>query len=330
MKGRQRAGIYKEWFLTLFLSHKVKIILFIMCTSICVLGCSCGSQTNILKNAEPADYEKMPAPTHVDAEYNRFTRLRVTFNADVIIPDASSYPVVEVSKRIFAYDESLFLITLCSGKTNELYSDWTLTKDDWSKKLTEVEKFKNTFKITEEWLDFLKSSVENAPIIVQNPIFDGSKLQKGELSRIYLKVSDNIISKYGFELNENIFFYYRDMFLEVLPNSRFSDDQFDEKYETLEHFLWLKPGNPEISKSDAYAIANNFVQQADIDLSASLAEPCSIITNQVNKKNGWLFTFTRSISGLSAHFADGWFYSNPQALPQFFFTMETGGFIDCR
>ena len=261
------------------------------------------------------EFKKLETPYYISHDYVQFQKLRVSFEAEVVVPNVTAYPVVEVTKKIFSDDDILDLIKLCSGKNNELFSEWRLSKDEWLQKLALVKMHEGTERVTEEWLDTLQNNYENSPEIIKNPLVSISDLPLGINSTVYVQADNNQISMYSVTRNSNFFVYYRDVFLDVYAASEFSDDQFDENFETKEHFLWRKPSDPGISQEEAYNKALEYVDELGVELDLYMAEPCSIILDQVNKSSGWMFTFTKSISGLQFPFQPGWVYLNPDALP---------------
>jgi hypothetical protein len=83
-----------------------------------------GRQKDILENVSSVpsgEFKKIDAPQHINKEYENFAKLKVTFDADVSVPETNAYPVTEVNKRRFADNDILSLIKLFTG-SDKIYS----------------------------------------------------------------------------------------------------------------------------------------------------------------------------------------------------------------
>jgi hypothetical protein len=99
--------------------------------------------------------------------------------------------------------------------------------------------------------------------------------------------------------------------------SFYEDSDFDPEFDTIEHFSWIQPGEPEISQENAYSEALKYIDEMGIGLEIYAAEPCTVLVNQVKKSTGWQFAFTRSISKLQAQYNDIGLMVSPFSVPSY-------------
>lgn len=275
-----------------------------------------GRQEDILDVVTPTAFQKIETPEHVSETYDDFPKLKLSMDADVVVPEASAYPVTEVTKRSFSDDDILSFIKLLSGKNDELYTELPLTKDEWNQKFIEAKSNKDSGKVTPEWLDYLQKQAEGAQTDFEY-ISDISGLPDTDGgSPIYVKNADTV-SEYVFKRGENYFNYTRYMYTQVCPAHDYEDGDFDANWGTKEQFEWQKPGEPEISQQDAYNKALECMDTMGADLSLFSAEPCSVITDQIYKTTGWEFTFTRMVTGMQALCDSTGSFLSPDALPSY-------------
>ena len=106
--------------------------------------------------------------------------------------------------------------------------------------------------------------------------------------------------------------------MEAVPSSMTDDSRYEKNMDgDYDHFAWKKPGEPDISQEDAYAIALEYMDKLGIDLDLYSAEMCSFIKDFVDKTTGWQFTFMRRISNLRAINDTGGLFMDPKAPPSF-------------
>lgn len=276
-----------------------------------------GRQQDILENVSSVpsgEFKKIDTPQHISKKYENFAKLKVTFDADVSVPETNAYPVTEVNKRRFADNDILSLIKLFTG-SDKIYSKWDLNKSEWQQMITEVKPYVASGKINKTYLNALQKDYDNADTTVRNTQVDISNFPKGKLSTAYIPNGNNRVSKFMFTHDDNEFIYYRDLFLEAYPESLYSD--FGTNEGTKENKEWMLPGEPEISKEDAYKEALKYVNELNAGLELYSSEPCTVLVNQVQKSSGWIFIFTRKIAGLVTQYEDGVSEMNPDSLPSY-------------
>lgn len=305
-------------FNSILVAHVLLIICFI-------LGCQptpstppvIGRQKDILESIPTTSYNKIKTPEHISEIYDDFTKLKIIFDADVTVPNTIEYPVTEVKKRVFSDDVILSYIKDLAGKNEEIFSEWSLTKNEYMQKITEVKPYVESGKVLHQWLDTLQENYNNAETEVNNTMVNISDLPTGTISAVYVQSVDNKVSVFILRRGENFFAYYRDMFLETYMASLFEDSDFDDEYDTVEHFSWVQPEEPEISQEDAYKIALEYINKMGVGLDLYYVEPCTVLVNQVKKSTGWQFTFTKAISNMQAQYKDIGFAVDNDALPSY-------------
>lgn len=305
----------------------MKRIIYITCFLLCISLVACqptpekevvvGRQEDILEGVTPVaseDFKEIEVPEHVSETFADFKKLKLTFDADVIVPETTAYPVTIVNKRIFSDGELLSFIDILSGN-NELYLEWNLTKEEWMQMATEVKPYVASGKVNQVWLDTLQANYDKATIVAQNPLAELTDLPTGTLSTIYVPTDNNSVAMFIFQRDGNQFTYYRDMFLEAYPASAYAE--FDADFDTEENFKWMQPGEPEISEEEACDLALEYLNDMEIDLDLYSSELCTVLVNQVRKSTGWMFSFTRSISNLDTKLYNNTFMVDPKNLPSY-------------
>lgn len=271
---------------------------------------------NMMTSVASAEFEEIKAPEHVSAAYD-FEKVSITFDADVVVPKTTAYPVVKVSKRVFSDEEYLSLIKRFAGTNDELYSEWNLSKRDWMEKIIKFKPHLDSGIVSQERIDYMQEQYEGADEKASNPLVELSDLPTEGLSALFVKTGNSRAAQFTIIRNDNYFSYSKDTFLHVAQACIYQDSDFDEAFDTIESFKWLQPGEPEISQEEAYKQALAIVNELSVGLELYSAEPCSVITDDVEKSVGWEFIFTKKISELQAQWNYVGSYLNPEALPSY-------------
>ena len=278
-----------------------------------------GRQEDVLESVqtvEPDDFEPYEAPEHVSEVYDDYPYLSITYDADVVVPETTAYPITEMSKREFTEEDMVSFIDLFIDGDYEMYAGWSLTKDDYLSLLTKVKEYEGTERVTDDNLNYLQELYEQATNDVENTQIS-SLSELPENRPLNIKNEDNIISRFMFDPN-GLAYYRNDNYMEVLPSSMTDDSQYEKNMDgDYEHFAWRQPGQPDISQEDAYAIALEYMDKLGIDLDLYAAEKCSFIKDFVDKTTGWQFTFMRRISNLRAIDDTGGLFMDPKAPPSY-------------
>jgi beta-lactamase regulating signal transducer with metallopeptidase domain len=283
-------------------------------------GTTVPTQKDIMENISPADFKKIEVPDHVSEVHDEFPFLKISFNADVVVPDVTAYPVTIMARKPFTNEKILDFVKICAGSNNELYATWELSRDDYLDKLTKAKKYQGTERVTKEIIDHLDEVFRKAPATVENqPVADIADLIFREHIRGNVKIGDVIGSfSGGREPDTNYFAYSRNIATVFYGASQVADNMYEKNMDgPIEHFKWLQPGKPAISQADAYSIAKNYKDALGIDLDLNFAEPCSFITDYVEKTTGWEFIFTRQASGLKTLTTNDGFFMKAEAAPSY-------------
>lgn len=265
-----------------------------------------GRQEDVLAAVEPVasdEFEPLEVPDHINKTQNDLPYVKISYDADVVVPETKTYPVTEVDKRVLTENDILSYIDLFAGSDYEMYFGWTLTKDDYLALLTKVEPYKGTERVTKQIVEQLQEMYEKATNDVVNQRISSLSeipVEYAEYSlSVHIKTADGTISQVSSQRDGNTLWYIRNYMVEAHPASSLMDDQYTKNMDgPIENFHWRQPGKPDISQEDAYAVAQHFRDAMGIDLELYSAEPCSFITNYVDKTTGWQFTFTRMIAGI--------------------------------
>lgn len=251
------------------------------------------TNSGLLSEMSPAPFERIEAPSHVLEEV-AYDKLKVIWDADVTMPEAGAYAVMRVQKRELSKDEMISVIEDLTGTAKDIYTTWTMSRGEVQALLEEAASYEGTERLPKEYLRNLKSLLKNAPERSENILADKEKLDT--YSSLYVPVDGGTVAQ--FVLSDGFLYYVRDMHTEAYPQWDMTESQFDSSYETKSHFEWKKPGEPELSKEAALAIAEEFLREMGVELVVKEAAPCSVLRNNVDKRTGWAFTFTREVAGL--------------------------------
>lgn len=257
------------------------------------------------------------APEHVGTNYEEYGKMKLAFDADIIMPETTAYPVIEVTRRTISDEDFLDLIELFAGSNNEMYSKWELSKQDWLDKQNEYKTKDPEGVLSENYMQYLQQKYNEAEKEVQNPLITLADSSTNLPSEIFVKQENGTIGYFYLSKFSNNFTYFRDVDLEQCPASIYKDEYFDENLDTIEQFYWRQPKEPEISQADAYAQALKYIDALEIDLELYKAETCTFLDNVVNKSVGWNFTFTRKIANAQARYDLSGFGIDPKSMPSY-------------
>lgn len=284
-----------------------------------VIGADSEKMINILEQQDNLrhPFVEIDTPDHVKTQTKRFGKMHLLFDANVIVPPATAYPITEVKKRTFTDEDFLFFIETTSDSDAELYSKWDLSKQEWLERQIEYKAKDPDEKLAQDYLRYLQEMYDNADSEVSNPLFDVSTLTNGLSSQVFAKRSDGTVAYYHLSKDRNNITFFRDIGLVQYPDSITKDIYFDETFETAEQFSWRQSKKPEISKEEAYVIAFRYINDLGIDLKRYSAETCTFLKNIVNKSVGWSFTFTRVISNAQTRYDLSGFGIDENAMPSY-------------
>ena len=251
------------------------------------------TNSRLLSEMNPAPSEKIESPSHVADEF-AYEKLKIIWDADVTVPEIGAYAVMRVQKRELSKDELLSVIEGLTGTTNDIYTSWTMNRSEVQAMLEEAAPYEGTERLPKEYLKNLKNLLKNAPERNENILADQNKLVT--YSSLYVPVSGGTAAQ--FVLSDGFLYYVRDIHTEAYPQWDMMESQFDSSYETKSHFEWKKPGEPELPKEAALAVAEEYLREMGMELVVKEAAPCSVLHNNVDKHTGWAFTFTREVAGL--------------------------------
>lgn len=306
----------------ILLSVSIVVILLIYC----LFGCEAQNaysdgfciSKSMINSYKKDDFPGLfTIPKHIMVNTSEYSVPSVSIDANVITPETASYPIVIVKKKEFSCADLQSMIDICMGCRTNLYSDYSLNKSEWLKKIEALNELRSAELIREDWRAFIQSNFEAAPDVAINQKINIQDYYKNADQILYAQNQSGDLSQFYFSKSTNLFIYYRDIYMTVNTISEFTEDQFDEEYESLARFTWRTPDKPNISEKKAFDIAQNYMSSLNSQLSLFEAEPCSVIVDDCMKTVGWMFTFTRNISGMQFPFLNGWIYANPYEPPRF-------------
>lgn len=240
-------------------------------------------------------------PEHITENIDQYKNLKITIDADVITPDATAYPVFQVSPKIFSDEQILSYIKELTG-SDTVYIEYYPSKDYWLSKIT---KAKEVNLDNQDYMDYLQFQYDEAPAETISVPLDFSELQPELLYDGFVETKDGTVARCTFATEYNEFVYQRNMDQEY----RLKSDVTDEE--------WSAPREPDISQDKAYEQALDYKDKLGADLELYSAEPCSAFTGAGVDSTGWSFLFTREQSGLQKIYQSDFLYLNPASLPSY-------------
>lgn len=255
-------------------------------------------------------------PVLVEESYSRENKFpQIDVFADVKMDICDEFPVTTVEKRQLSYDEIALFIQYVGGNPNELFSMWTLSKENWQSIVDTASGELNQDKDVERVQDILSQNIEKAPYEVQKIPVKLVDLSLSDNNQVYCSTTADEPSIISFSNPSAFFSYFRVADSFVLGKGIYEDYMLepDPDYD----ILWLSPVDPKIDHNVALDEAIRWVNKFDMELEYYSSEPCSIIRHNAIKGSGWKFVFTRKSGSLQASYEDGtWCYVNPAVLPK--------------
>lgn len=254
-------------------------------------------------------------PTHIEESFSRNNKLpKIDVFAYVKMDICDEFPVTIVEKRRFTFDEIALFIQYVGGNPNDLFSMWTLSKENWQSIVdTASEKLENDD--VERIQDVLLQNIEKAPYEVQRIPVMLTDLLLSDNNQVYCSTTADEPSIITFSNLTPLFSYFRVADSFVLGKRIYEDYMLepDPDYD----ISWQTPIDPKIDHTAALEEAVQWVKRFDMELECFSSEPCSIIRHNAIKSSGWKFVFTRKSGSLQASYEDGtWCYVNPAVLPK--------------
>lgn len=252
-----------------------------------------GKGPDALAKRQFGDFHKVEVPTHIKRT-QKFPKLKISFDCDVIVPKTDKYPVTHVEKRVISEQQLYDYMEFCADQPiGTMYSEYTITKQEYIDIITETMKHRGTERYDEVVIENLHKLYDEADSSVTNPIFDYDNATDDDelLSSIYFENKAGDMSKVTFRKNGNIFIYSRDM-----NALHFEESYYQWNEETSQY--WHKPGKPELTEEEAYGQAIKYIDEFGIDLDLYKSERCTMLRHSFDAHTGWMFTFTRKTSGL--------------------------------
>lgn len=224
--------------------------------------------------------------------------------------------VLLCEERCFSDDDIMSFISFLTGDKSSLYSRYQYSKEEWEARIAEINAEKDSPAYSEDYAAYLNNQLNAANDTIENVSTLINELAKNELSTVYVKNENERIHVLQFIRNENFFSYVREDDITIVGDRMCQYNLIHGDADDKAYLQWALPLTAEIDKTSALEIALNCVDKMDMQLELFFSEPCTIVTNCVNRSYGWRFTFTKRIDQRSAQFWDGqWYYISPDCYP---------------
>ena len=265
-----------------------KALIFILCALLCVQF-ACGTDRSVL-NIMWAD---SGARQEINSCYT------VLVNQESICPNRISS-----------------MLSVLVGEDYKLCSNYINSKQKWKDLQNKIESDDPTLFVTKDVIELINESYLHAP---DRPSYESimlDKCPKGKLLVLDILGKSGNIGRAFVTIEGNSFTYYRYEDTTIVEKSMCEYNLLNcESEDEKEEILWLMP-DPKTALEDSLSIALQCIHEFNIPLDLLYYEPCTIITDYINRSDGWTFVFTKQNNGLFAQIKDGqWYYINPDSPP---------------
>lgn len=293
--------------------YTIRVIGFILL--LCFLG-ACASFLSRVKPPQNDVESFYNVPSYLFCNDNEDTTISIIWDANISIPEKPYYSDIAVKAREFTEVELARFISCIVGE-NRVFSEKTFTKSEWEELLQQVKSKAKDAVIPPDLISNIELNIASAPLYSNREEVDFFDLPKGKLSTVYVEGENNTHSLVMLERNGNQFVYFRDANSYILGKGLCVDALMDPKTTNKELYQWLYCDKPDITEQEALIVAFDYMDKLGVDLSLFTAEPCTVLTNYVEKTTGWKFIFTRKIDNLQSQYEDGkWSFVNPKVPPK--------------
>lgn len=294
------------------IARNIVLIFLILLNGTVMLSCS----------QEKVQFENVEVEitdNHCLAVFDDTPLFKVTFDADIELPVLPEYCSVTSKKVSLTVEEIKRLISICIGSDSvDLFGQWDLSKQELMTMFEKAEPYIGTEKVSSEYIKWLTDSINVASGSPIRRQISTNDIPSGIPVLVYGKDDTNSPPALLYFVIDGdfLFWYQRNEFIEIIPESMTAEHQYDPNYETEGQFIRKKPETPSISQDSAYTIATQYLDTIGADLNLYSVEKCSFLSNSaIDKETGWMFVFTRKIFSLQTRYEDGWTYINPEYKP---------------
>lgn len=232
---------------------------------------------------------------------------------DICVPANNKVFFANTRRKHFSDEEILSFIQKLPGETSQLYSVYEMSKEEWQQIIDKAMAGNSFLTSVNSIQQRVNSSAKEDSIILPFAITD---LSAGVLKEIYF-LNNEKVSVCSIIRDGDMFTYFRDMHMIIVGEALCMDGILNDKQGNVNDYEhWLLPDNPDITRDDAFQIAQSYLNALGIDLDIFYEEPCTILNYGLIKSTGWKFIFTRNICGFKSQFGDGqWCIVDPNHLP---------------
>lgn len=217
-------------------------------------------------------------------------------------PDTFSGVIVD--KKVFSDDDYKTIISTLVGSQWTIVQNYEMSKSELAKLIQKIE-------YNREHCDFSKDLITNdglkdfqvqekkAPeLSAYQVIEDITSLPSGQFVSFTLLTADEDHPYVVIKRGENDFYFYRSETLNVQSESFLNAllHSTSSKHERA-FFEWLLPTEPTITREAAMQEADSIISELHIPMKVKSIEPCTILTNYVERTEGWRIVYARNING---------------------------------
>ena len=292
---------------------------------------------DFLENLQEAPFEPYEAPGHVNDSKTK-NGLAITFDAEVIVPEASAYSIVELEQVKYTQDDYSNLMELLMPE-GEWINSLPKTKAWWIKRYYIVktsERFSEAEKKANE--EYSPESIAAAPETVEKTPFDLDAAIAAGSGNAWCERPDGSYSTFAMNIKMGNWTYCRN-------ESNYPVFESSLQPESTESDEFLMPDferNFDISEENALEHAQWLLAELGLDSSFELFSAEKAILYSLERMPlscGWYFIFTRTNNGLQVPFDyGGWMtwqgspapsYSAPWEREMLTICVDADGVVEC-
>ncbi len=291
--------------------RKNQLLSLVVCVLILLLGCQATPETPpVIYQGNDYINEYPPEKTvSLDiADHLKYSKdmngLVVSFDADVIIPQAKSYSIIEIEKAVFSIDDINRYMNYFVSENAKLYQNNDLTKRQIAELIVGLEEAgpdQIDQDLAESVINDLNTLYETAPneVSENNASFSLNDVGTGEYFSAYALINDDTYCIFGGALDGNAFSYIRNSYTIPTPQSIFNEN--DPEWNDY-------CGEFPISEDAAIDAAQKVLIDLGIEnMEVAYAEKAcayNYYKAKTAESKGWRVVFTRNSNGLPSIYVD--------------------------
>lgn len=258
-----------------------------------------GKALDYLENVAETRFAPYEAPPSIN-ESEEISGLSLKIEAEITVPEADGYTVMEISKQAFDVNTYKEIMNyFCPDEP--WFKEPVLTKDEIVERIAYYQA-NSDLDIPEnkETIQELQDQLEDAPDIAEYKPFSFDEIgNDGDIYAYCINKKESALSILAGRLDSNYFQYRRDSDEYWLPEEGIETEQEKNDFKNM---------NPSISVEEAQKKAEQVLHDLSTDPALVLSYAAKLISykNEKAASAGWRFCYTRDCNGLQASYVGDW------------------------